>query len=33
MLVDFDVAASFVFQGPPELPIGVLFKPVLRELP
>ncbi|MEX1259099.1 MAG: DUF4382 domain-containing protein [Gemmatimonadota bacterium] len=33
VLVDFDVAASFVFQGPLESPIGVLFKPVLMQLP
>jgi hypothetical protein len=33
VLVDFDVAASFVFQGPPTSPIGVHFKPVLKQLP
>lgn len=32
ILVDFDIAASFVFQGPPLLPNGVMFKPVLRQL-
>jgi hypothetical protein len=30
--VDFDVEQSFVFQGPPENPTGVLFTPVLHEL-
>jgi hypothetical protein len=33
ILVDFDVSASFTFQGPPLLPNGVMFKPVLRQLP
>jgi Domain of unknown function (DUF4382) len=30
LVVDFDVARSFVFQGPPTRPHGVLFKPVLH---
>jgi Domain of unknown function (DUF4382) len=30
LLVDFDVARSFVFQGPNTRPHGVLFKPVLH---
>jgi hypothetical protein len=32
VLVDFDVAASFVFQGPPDAPTGVHFKPVLKQI-
>ncbi len=32
VLVDFDVSQSFVFQGPPDSPVGVQFKPVLRQL-
>lgn len=32
VLVDFDVSQSFVFQGPPASPMGVLFKPVLKEV-
>jgi hypothetical protein len=30
LVVDFDVARSFVFQGPSDSPHGVLFKPVLH---
>lgn len=30
LVVDFDVQRSFVFQGPPDSPHGVLFKPVLH---
>jgi Domain of unknown function (DUF4382) len=30
LVVDFDVARSFVFQGPDTRPHGVLFKPVLH---
>lgn len=33
ILVDFDVARNFVFQGPPEAPNGVLFTPTLRQIP
>ncbi len=32
VLVDFDVSRSFVFQGPPESPDGVRFKPVLKQI-
>jgi len=30
LVVDFDIGRSFVFQGPPGSPNGVLFKPVLH---
>ncbi|HEX7023668.1 MAG TPA: DUF4382 domain-containing protein, partial [Gemmatimonadales bacterium] len=30
LLVDFDASRSFVFQGPPDHPNSVLFKPVLH---
>jgi hypothetical protein len=30
LVIDFDVLRSFVFQGPPTSPHGVLFKPVLH---
>ena len=33
VLVDFDVSHSFVFQGPPDSPNGVHFKPVLKQMP
>jgi hypothetical protein len=33
VLVDFDVDANFVFQGPPGAPNGVLFTPTLRQIP
>ena len=32
VLVDFDVSRSFVFQGPPDSPKGVRFKPVLKQI-
>ena len=32
VLVDFDVSQSFVFQGPPDSPSGVHFKPVLKQI-
>jgi hypothetical protein len=30
VVVDFDVAKNFVFQGPPTSPMSVLFTPVLK---
>lgn len=32
VVVDFDVAASFVFQGPPTAPHGVILVPVLHQV-
>lgn len=30
LVVDFDVSRSFVLTGPPDAPLGVLFKPVIH---
>lgn len=32
VLVDFDVNQNFVFQGPEDAPVGVLFTPTLKEI-